>query len=78
MNLNLLKEVGTKLQLVKELVDAGSTLSIEEVVLLEQLSAQLRQLRDFSIQHDPISNREAAQRYGLTEARISQIRSVSK
>jgi hypothetical protein len=59
-------------------VDSGVLLSREEAQLLSRLSAQAGKLRDYAIVKDPTIGREAAARWGLSEARICQIRMTAK
>jgi hypothetical protein len=59
-------------------VDSGVILSKQDASTLEKMSATARDMRDHAIVKDPTIGREAAARWGLSEARICQIRMTAK
>lgn len=58
----------------QEAVNRGEILTVAEARHLEALSRLAKEFRNYAICADPVPNVAAAKRYGVSQARISQIR----
>jgi hypothetical protein len=75
--MTFIKKLTMANELLKEIraeIDAGVVLSREDAKALNEMQAMARDMRDFAIFHDQSPGKVVAKRWGLTESRISQIK----
>jgi hypothetical protein len=69
-----LKQANQLLLEIRKEIDVGVVLSKEDAKTLNEMQAMARDMRDFAIFHDQSPGKVVAKRWGLTESRVSQIK----